>query len=137
MLKYLVFIFFFLASACVHASDSGPSYKAGDLKLMSPAFKEGKKIPERYTCNGVKISPRMSWKDVPEGTMSFVLVMEDLDSYTDKKIYWLVYNIPRHKRSLEVNIPAMYKKGPFGYQGVNDFGFVGLNFLLLNKLSFT
>jgi Raf kinase inhibitor-like YbhB/YbcL family protein len=69
------------------------------MKLTSSAFKNGQKIPSRYTCNGENLSPPLGIADVPEGTRSLALIMEDPD--VPKNIrkdgmwdHWMVFNMP-------------------------------------------
>jgi Raf kinase inhibitor-like YbhB/YbcL family protein len=72
------------------------------LKLNSPAFEEGGKIPSVYTCDGENISPEIRIEGVPEGTRSLLLVMDDPDIpehvkerlSIEKFDHWTVYNIP-------------------------------------------
>jgi len=45
--------------------------------LKSPVFQDGGKIPEKYT-EGSKISPPLSWADLPKGTKSLALAITDL-----------------------------------------------------------
>jgi Raf kinase inhibitor-like YbhB/YbcL family protein len=58
---------------------------------------------------GWNATPNMTWKDPPEGTKSFALVMEDIsvnparDTSPDprgKFTHWVVYNIPKDVRQL-------------------------------------
>lgn len=67
--------------------------------LTSPAFEEGAAIPARYTCDGEDLSPPLAWSGVPEGTRSFVLIVDDPDCpdpAAPKRIWihWIRYNIP-------------------------------------------
>src|SRR5580693_1229781 len=50
------------------------------LMFASPAIPPSGEIPAQYTCDGADISPPLSWSDVPAGTGSLVLVIEDLDA---------------------------------------------------------
>src|SRR5262249_55095285 len=58
-------------------------------------------------------TPIMTWKDPPEGTKSFALVMEDIsvnparDTSPDprgKFTHWVVYNIPKDARQLSRDV---------------------------------
>lgn len=72
------------------------------LSLTSPAFKGGELIPPKYTCDGENISPELRIDNAPEGTRSFVLVMDDPDIpdavkqslNIEKFDHWAMYNIP-------------------------------------------
>jgi len=50
------------------------------LTLSSPAFEHGQPIPQRYTCEGNDISPPLEWADIPAGTKSLALLVEDPDA---------------------------------------------------------
>ena len=68
------------------------------FKLMSPAFGENGSIPSQYTCDGDDISPPLVWSDVPYGTKSLALIMDDPDAPDPAKpqrvyVHWVVYNI--------------------------------------------
>jgi Raf kinase inhibitor-like YbhB/YbcL family protein len=69
------------------------------MKLSSPAFENGGKIPARHTCNGDNINPPLKISDVPPAAKSLALIMEDPD--VPKKLradgmwdHWIVFNIP-------------------------------------------
>ena len=69
------------------------------MKLRSSAFEHGAKIPSKYTCDGENISPPLTISDVPSGTKSLVLIMEDPD--VPKNIrkdgmwdHWVVFDMP-------------------------------------------
>lgn len=72
------------------------------LTLSSPAFKEGEKIPSKYTCDADNISPELHISEIPEGTGSLILVMDDPDipesvkqsRGIEKFDHWVLYNIP-------------------------------------------
>ena len=50
-----------------------------ELRLTSSAFAAGDEIPLRYTCDGGNVSPPLEWSDLPEGTRSLALVLDDPD----------------------------------------------------------
>jgi phosphatidylethanolamine-binding protein (PEBP) family uncharacterized protein len=49
------------------------------MKLSSPEFANGGVNPKKYSRDGENINPPLAWTDVPNGTKSFALVMEDPD----------------------------------------------------------
>ncbi len=79
------------------------------FELISTAFKQGEPIPSRYSCKGENISPSLAWGDPPEGTQSFVLIMDDPDAPGGTWIHWIVFNIPPEVRELPENMPAGMK----------------------------
>ena len=52
------------------------------IAVTSPAFDDGAPIPERFTADGARLSPPLAWANVPSGTESIVLLIEDADSPT-------------------------------------------------------
>jgi Raf kinase inhibitor-like YbhB/YbcL family protein len=64
------------------------------IELTSPAFKAGGTIPAKFTCSGKEISPPLAWADVPAGTTSLALLVEDPDAPGGTYTHWTVYRIP-------------------------------------------
>lgn len=89
-----------------------------DLELLSDAFEEGEAIPEKYTCEGANVSPPLSWRGVPEGTKSLVLICDDPDAPNGTWSHWVLYNLSPDMESL----PEGYSAGPNADEGRNDFG---------------
>lgn len=91
--------------------------KAVDYKLLvvsSSAFRENEMIPEKYTCDGVNISPPLDIKDIPEETKCLAIIMDDPDAPVNTWVHWVVWNIPvtHHVKENKVH----------GIAGTNDFG---------------
>jgi hypothetical protein len=98
---------------------------AEDFVLTSPAFSDGERIPDRYTCVGEDVSPPLRWEGVPEGTKSFALVVEDPDAPGGTFIHWVLYNLPATISELAEGVPRTERLASGALQGVNDFGVVG------------
>jgi len=62
--------------------------------LESPAFKDDGRIPEKYTCDGLDISPPLRWSGQPPETKSFAIIVEDPDAPGGIFTHWIIYNIP-------------------------------------------
>lgn len=80
-------------------------------------------IPEKYTCDGQDISPPLLWDDIPEGTKSLVLIVDDPDAPDPKApkmtwVHWLIYNIPPTTKGLEEGV-SNFPKGAL--HGKNDW----------------
>jgi Raf kinase inhibitor-like YbhB/YbcL family protein len=88
------------------------------MKLTSPAFEDGGRIPARYTCEGDDVSPPLRWGDVPEGTASLVLLVTDPDA--KDFVHWLLKDIP----STATELPEG-AGDTVGTPVSNDFGNVG------------
>jgi ribose transport system ATP-binding protein len=72
--------------------------------LVAPDIPEGSVVPERFSEDS-RISPRLSWSGVPEGTRSFALSVTDPDlpaefDFPRSFAHWLVHDIPGHIREL-------------------------------------
>ena len=97
------------------------------MEILSPAFKDGEKIPIQHVMPGVggkNISVPLSWKDTPAGTKSFALSMVDPHPVAQNWVHWLVINIPANMTSLEEG--ASRKKLPQGSVEIkNSFGDIG------------
>jgi len=95
------------------------------FKLMSPAFAENGSIPSQYTCEGDDISPPLAWSDVPPGTKSLALIMDDPDAPDPAKpqrvyVHWVVYNIAWTTTKLPLNA-ARSGLPVRALHGTNDF----------------
>lgn len=95
------------------------------MKLTSPAFTEGGKIPSKYTCEGEGINPELLIQEVPSNAKSLVLIMDDPDvpEFIRKERmfdHWVVFNIPPTTKRIPEN------SQPHGVPGKNTSG--GLNY---------
>jgi Raf kinase inhibitor-like YbhB/YbcL family protein len=95
------------------------------MKLESPSFENRGDIPKKFTCDGTNISPALAWSDVPEGTKSFALIIDDPDAPDPANprmtwVHWVLYNIPAKTRSLAEGV--IKKDLPEGtLEGLNDW----------------
>src|SRR5438105_236672 len=67
--------FVLLLAGCTARNSAAPipSKTAAALTVTSPAFREGRAIPEAMTCDGSDQSPELAWSGEPAGTRSFAL----------------------------------------------------------------
>ncbi len=63
------------------------------MRITSTAFEEEGDIPVRYTCDGDDISPPLAIEELPEETVSLVLVMDDPDAPMGTWDHWVAYDI--------------------------------------------
>ena len=95
------------------------------MTLTSKSFLQNGEIPIRHTCDGQDISPQLSWTEVPEGTKSFVLIVDDPDAPDPAEpkmtwVHWVLYNIPPSISSLPEGIA--FDSLPSGtLEGLNDW----------------
>ena len=88
--------------------------------LNSPAFRNGEKIPAKYTADGENLSPPLAWTDAPAGTRSFALIVEDPDAPKGMFRHWGLYNIPGGRSMLPEAVEHGVKTELLGH-AVNDF----------------
>src|SRR5690242_12178428 len=84
------------------------------LTIGSPEFGPKDFIPSRYTCEGDNVNPPLTIENIPKGTKSLALVIDDLDAPGGTFIHWLVWNIRPMEMILENTVP--------GTEGNNSFG---------------
>jgi Raf kinase inhibitor-like YbhB/YbcL family protein len=66
------------------------------LVLESPAFAKDTNLPVRFTADGEGVSPPLRWSQLPEGTVSVALLVEDADSPTPAPlVHAIVVNLTR------------------------------------------
>ena len=93
-----------------------PQYAKGgdmDMKLTSPAFANNSNIPSRFTCEGNDTNPELIVENIPTGTKSMALIVDDPDAPMKTWVHWVVYDMAPQNLIEENSIP--------GKQGVNDF----------------
>jgi Raf kinase inhibitor-like YbhB/YbcL family protein len=91
------------------------------MKLTSPAFEHGGKIPSIYTCDGKDINPPLTISDVPAGTATLTLVMDDPDVPKHLRAdgmwdHWIVFNISPSTHTIQEG------EEPAGTHGVGTGG---------------
>lgn len=93
--------------------------------LQSPAFANGAAIPRQYTCDGADQSPPLSWNQLPTGTASLALIVEDPDAPRGTFVHWVIFNLSPSPAVLPQGVPrqAIIESG--ARQGRNDFRRVG------------
>ncbi|HWF43135.1 MAG TPA: YbhB/YbcL family Raf kinase inhibitor-like protein [Candidatus Kapabacteria bacterium] len=95
------------------------------ISVTSTAFQNESNIPRRFSCQGDNISPAISWSDVPNGTKSFALVLEDPDAPSGTFIHWVIWNIPASEKGLAENIPQQDSLPNGARQGTNGGNKIG------------
>ena len=93
--------------------------------IVSSVFSNGSQIPATYTCNGLNYSIPLYISNVPSGTKSIMVIMEDLNAPGSIFIHWVLYDTPPNITELPQGVPTQYYVPGIGYQGINDFGKVG------------
>jgi Raf kinase inhibitor-like YbhB/YbcL family protein len=98
------------------------------FELTSPSFKQNELLPDSTVlnaldCHGPNKSPALAWKNAPQGTKSFALILDDFEARGgDGFIHWAVYNIPASTTSLPENAGASEPDlAAGGRHAYNDF----------------
>jgi Raf kinase inhibitor-like YbhB/YbcL family protein len=88
------------------------------LIISSTAFKPEGVIPNKYACDGLEVSPPLKIDNIPFGTATLAIIVEDPDAPNGTFDHWVVWNIPS-TNSLEEGT----KQGVHGKNsaGMNDY----------------
>jgi hypothetical protein len=92
------------------------------MHLDSPAFPPQGDIPAIHTCEGADSAPPLNWRDVPPGTRSLALIVDDPDAPDPAKpqrtwVHWVLYDIPPQTTGL----PAGGTPPAGAREGLNDW----------------
>lgn len=93
------------------------------MQITSPAFDHGGSIPMVFSCEGHDASPPLQWGQVPKGTRSFALIVDDPDAPDPAHprmtwVHWVLYNLPPAVGGLPEAVTAL----PAGTrEGRNDW----------------
>lgn len=124
-----------MAAAAAGAMAQTPAPTKPRLTLTTDAFEDGGIIPNKYTmaAEGTPVSPKLTWTNVPDGTVSFALLLHDpdtsLEKTTDEVLHWLIFNIPGTARELPEGVPAQAQLPDGSIQVLNrgkKMGYMGM-----------
>lgn len=91
-----------------------------DMKLESSAFINNTAIPSQYSCDGQNGSPPLTITDIPKGTKSLALIVDDPDAPAGTWVHWLLWNITSDTKDItQGGVPAGATEGTtsFGKPG--------------------
>src|SRR3989338_1810126 len=110
-----VLILIFLLTSCASQSSFEKEEKqnkreVSDMEMTSSVFVDGGLIPLKYTCDGDDVVPPLLFSDVPAGTKSFALVVDDPDTPRGTWDHWVLWNIAPDARAINEGEapPALY-----------------------------
>ena len=108
-----VFLLVIAFSSYAHESEAAAM---STFTISSPAFKHNEYIPVKFTCDGANVNPALAIENVPPGTKSLALIVDDPDAPAGIWVHWVVWNIgPDTNKINEQSVP------PGAVQGLNDF----------------
>ena len=97
------------------------------MKLRSPAFQDQGSIPRKYTCEGADVSPPLKIEDIPAGTRSLALIVDDPDAPDPAApkmtwVHWVLYDLPPETFDFPEGVvaPALH-----ALDGLNDWNRTG------------
>jgi Raf kinase inhibitor-like YbhB/YbcL family protein len=99
------------------------------LVLNSDVFVDGDPIPRRFTCEGEDISPPLTWDNLPAGTVSLGLIVDDPDApdpAAPRMVWdhWVLYNLPATAPGLPEGVASADLPAGTG-EGINSWGRTG------------
>jgi Raf kinase inhibitor-like YbhB/YbcL family protein len=94
--------------------------KAEKFTIGSTVIANRDRIPSKYTCDGENINPPLTIENIPEGTKTLALIVDDPDAANGTFDHWIVWNIRPMEMISENTVPGTEGKNSFGktrYQG--------------------
>lgn len=88
--------------------------------IQCPAFQNGQPIQARYTCDGKNFNPPLEFAEVPTGTASLALIVDDPDAPGKTFVHWLVWNLTPDTKAIAEGAMLMGATS-----GTTDFGETG------------
>src|SRR5208283_605887 len=85
-----------------------PAKGGATLQVSSPAFKDGGDIPFENTQYRGNVFPGLKWSKGPQGTHSYVVIMQDTDALVrgDAILHWTLYDVPAGVTQLDAGMTA-------------------------------
>lgn len=87
------------------------------MEISSVAFENGQSIPDKYSCQGENHSPSLHIENIPQGTVSLAIIVEDPDAPSGTFDHWIAWNI--------VPTSDLVEGAKLAEQGKNGFGTIG------------
>lgn len=116
-----------MAASCLLLAPGRARGRQVNIQISSSAFANGGTIPKQFTCDGADVSPQLDWSDVPQGTKSIVLIVDDPDAPAGTWVHWVLYNLPGNTNRISEGIQKQERLPNGARQGRNDFRKIGYN----------
>jgi len=91
-----------------------PSVKIAKLTIGSTEFANKDYLSAKYTCEGENINPPITVENIPAGTKSLALIVDDPDAPDGIFDHWIIWNIRPMEMIIENTIPGTEGKNSFG-----------------------
>jgi Raf kinase inhibitor-like YbhB/YbcL family protein len=98
------------------------------LNVTSPSFADGETIPVKHAAEGANASPALEWGNPPEGTQSFVVIVDDPNAGEPKPfVHWVLFDIPGDASGIREGLATdpVLQEPKNAKQGVNSRGQIG------------
>ena len=70
------------------------------VRVTSPAFSDGDRLPTRFTCDGEGAVPPLRWSGGPEDPAAWAVVVDDPDAPGGTFVHWVVLDLPPQVQAL-------------------------------------
>lgn len=104
--------------------DDNMALQVMTIEVTSPAFKDGDRMPVKYTADGDDMSPPLNWPQV-SGVREWTLICDDPDAPGGTFTHWVMYNIPSGYTGLPDGITQDRQLDDGSMQGMTSFGKIG------------
>jgi Raf kinase inhibitor-like YbhB/YbcL family protein len=98
-----------------------PVTGSGDFSLKVDGIVPGSVLPDAYAC-GKKPgkSPDLSWQNIPTGTKSLAVIVDDPDAPNGLFTHWILYNLRPNQSQIEAAQPNVQLLPNGAGQGINS-----------------
>ena len=102
-----------------------PPPPAPPFRITSPDLVDGAVLPQQFTCSAGTdaVSPALQWVNAPRGTVSFALILHDIEPRPQKKLddilHWMVWNISATATRFPQGVPSNTADLPDGSHQTN------------------
>ena len=114
-MRHLSLVVLVAAAAAPHLHAQTPR----TFVVESPTMSTGQTMPRDYSPDGRNVSPPLTWRGLPEGTMQLAVICQDHGAGNPPPwVHWMIYNIPASASGLPEGIPfAPDDPMPAGLEG--------------------
>jgi Raf kinase inhibitor-like YbhB/YbcL family protein len=98
----------FTLSGCGSLSFIGRSQAQdiAEMNVTSPELREGKPLPNEYSCDGDQGSPPLRWSRQPLSEAKSIAIVVDSHTSSESAVHWVLYDIPATTTELGPNATA-------------------------------